>query len=116
MSDNEYSPMGNGDRDVKYNPLGKDSIDKMLAKKAAQEKQLLLLKEEEEEYRNAINRLFSTPDGEFFLNKMKRACGLNLFDKELNPAKLVEDRGSRKVWFELIHPYIDKNILRKLEQ
>lgn len=102
--------------DKVYNPLGKDTIDKMLEKKQAQERQQLMLKEEQEEYRNAINRLFSSPDGKFFLNKLKRACGLNSFDKDINPAKLIEDAGRRKVWFELIRPYLDKTILSELEQ
>ncbi len=100
----------------KYNPLGHDTIDKLREQKAAQEAELLKLKEEEEDYRNAINRLFSSPDGKYFLNKLKRACGLNLFDKDLNPAKLVMDNGRRAVWFELIRPYIDKAILSELEQ
>tara|TARA_R110000782_G_scaffold250267_1_gene337517 strand:+ start:132 stop:446 length:315 start_codon:yes stop_codon:yes gene_type:complete len=100
----------------KYNPLGKDTIDKMLSKKAEEERQILLLKEEIEDYRKAINRIFSTDDGKYFLNKMKVACGLNLFDKELNPAKLIEDRGRRGVWFDLIRPYLDKDILRELDQ
>ena len=107
MSDNNETP---------YNPLGRDSIDKMLEKREAAKKQELTLKEEEEDYIITINRLFASDDGKYFLNKLKRACGLNLFDKEINPAKLIEDAGRRKVWFELIRPYLDKNILRELEQ
>ena len=93
-----------------------DTIDKMLAKKAAEEKQRLLIQAEEDDYINAINRLFSSPDGKFFLNKLKRSCGLNSFDKEINPAKLIEDRGRGLVWHELIRPYLDKSILAELEQ
>ena len=104
------------DNKDQYHPLGTDTIDKMLAKRAAVEKQGLLLKEEQEDYRNAINRLFASEDGKFFLNKMKRSCRLNSFDKDINPAKLIEDRGCRSVWFELIYPYLDKNILKELEQ
>ena len=74
-----------------------------------------LLKEEIDEYKACINRLFSTPDGQFFLNKLLRFAGLTSFDKVLNPAKLVEDRGRQSVWFDLLRPYLDKSIRRELD-
>ena len=82
----------------------------------AQKKQQDILEAEQKEYSDAINRIFASDDGKFFLNKMKRACAVNSFDKEINPAKFVEDNGRKKVWYELIYPYIDKEILRELEQ
>ena len=100
----------------KYNPLSKSSIDDLLKKRAEAEKEVVLAQEEVQDYTDCINRLFSSDDGKFFLNKLKRACGLNLFDKEINPAKLIEDRGRRAVWFELVRPYLDKSLLRELEQ
>ena len=103
-------------KEDRYNPLGTDTIDKMLAKKKAELKAKEAAEEEIQDYIKAINRLFASEDGKFFLNKMKRACGINSFDKEINPAKLIEDRGRGLVWFELIRPYLDVNILRELEQ
>ncbi len=108
--------MSEDNQDKPYNPLSQGSIDELLKKRAEKEKQLVLAKEEEDDYIVCINRLFSSDDGKYFLNKLKRACGLNLFDKEINPAKLIEDAGRRKVWFELIRPYLDVSIQRELEQ
>ncbi len=102
--------------DKGYNPFSHSSIDELNRKREEEKQRTLRLKEEEEEYRLVINRLFASEDGQYFLNKMKRACGLNSFDKEINPAKLIEDRGRRAVWFELIRPYLDKTILMQLEQ
>lgn len=99
-----------------YSPFSHDSIDKMTQKRKEQKELELRIKEEEEEYRIVINRIFASDDGKYFLNKLKRSCGLNTFDKEINPAKLIEDRGRRAVWFELIRPYLDKSILMQLEQ
>ena len=99
------------------NPLySNDSIDKIKKNREKSASDRLKLKEEEEQYALSINRLFSSEDGLFFLNKMKRACGINLFDNELNPAKLVEDRGRASVWHKLIRDHIDVEILRKTEQ
>lgn len=102
--------------ETKYNPLSHSSIDKQLRDREEEKARLLREKELMEEYINAMNRLFASSDGKFFLNRLKRACGINSFDKELNPAKLVEDRGRRSIWFDLIQPHLDINILRELEQ
>ncbi len=108
--------MSDDNKDEPYNPLGQDTLSKMLAQKAEREKTLLKKKEKTADYLAAINRLFSSPDGKYFLNEMKNTCGVNLFDNEINPAKLIEDAGRRKVWFELIRPYLDVQILRELDQ
>lgn len=99
-----------------YNPFSHGSIDKLLDKRKQQEHQQELLKEEVEDFRKVVNALFSTPNGLYFLNKLKRACAVNSFDNKLNPAKLVEDNGRRAVWFMLIQPHVDKAILRETEQ
>jgi hypothetical protein len=74
-----------------------------------------VLEEEIEAHKAALNRLFSSPDGQYFLNKLLRYANLTSFDKVLNPAKLVEDRGRQSIWFELIRPYIDKSIRSELD-
>lgn len=100
-----------------YNPLDSfSSIDKQLEKRQQTEEQKRLLREEIEDYRKVANAIFSTPNGLYLLNKLKRACAINSFDNKLNPAKLVEDNGRRAVWFELIQPHVDKSILRETEQ
>lgn len=99
-----------------YDPFSGGSIEGIIEKRKERELQGELLKEEIEEYRKVVNALFSTPNGLYFLNKMKRACGVNSFDNKLNPAKLVEDNGRRSVWHELIRPHVDVSILRETEQ
>lgn len=99
-----------------YSPFSHDSIEKMTEQRKKQKEDELRIKEEEEQFRVSMNRLFASEDGKLFLNKLKRVCALNSFDKEINPAKLIEDAGRRKVWFELVRPYLDKSILMQLEQ
>ncbi len=96
--------------------MGHDTIGKLLESKQNQEHQQALLAEEIEQYRLSLNRIFSSPDGKLFLKKIVKYCGINTFDTQLNPAKLIEDAGKRKVYLELIRPYLDKTILMELEQ
>lgn len=91
------------------------SIDDILRKREQRKHDEAILKEEIEQYTNAVNRLFSSEDGKFFLKKLVMYCGVNSFDKQLNPAKLIEDSGKRKVFLELIRPFLDKTIRAELE-
>lgn len=97
-------------------PITPESVlDKMYRDQMERSKHEALLQEEVAEYKAAVNRLFSSPDGLFFLNKLLRYSGLTSFDKTLNPAKLVEDRGRQSIWFELLRPYLDKSIRSELD-
>lgn len=98
-----------------YNPFSSDTIDKMLADRAKREKAKALIDEEVVEYKRALNRLFSSRDGRFFLKKLIRYCGIYSFDKTLNPAKLIENDGKRKVYLEMIRPYLEPDVIAKLE-
>lgn len=107
MSSDETKPLNN---------ITKPSIlDEIARRQDEANHRKALLEEEVAEYTACINRLFSSPDGQFFLNKLLRFAGLTSFDKVLNPAKLVEDRGRQSVWFDLLRPYLDKSIRRELD-
>ena len=97
--------------DLPYNPFDtSSSIDKIAEAREKKKQQEALLAEEVADYKEALNRLFSTPDGQYFLKKLIKYCGVNSFDNSLNPIKDVKDAERRKVYYELIHPYLDKTI------
>lgn len=104
------------DKNKPVNNITPDSIlDRIARDRLEGQHREALLKEEIEEFKACVNRLFSSPDGQYFLNKYLRFAGLTSFDKVLNPAKLVEDRGRQSVWFELLRPYLKKQIRAKLD-
>ena len=98
-----------------YNPLGQDTVGEMLRKRADAEQRKVLLEEEIQDYSDAVNRLFSSPDGKYFLGKLIKYIGRNSFDKDINPAKMIEDRGKNMVYLELIRPYLDKTVLMEMD-
>jgi len=101
--------------DLTYNPFDTtSSIDKIGEAREKRERQQALLAEEVREYRLVLNRLFASPDGQFFLKKLIKYCGVNSFDNSINPTKDVKDAERRKVYLELIRPYLDKTILMEI--
>lgn len=108
--------MSDGRENNRYNPLSHSSIDAINERKGEREAQELAIKAASEELKVCMNRLFDTSDGKHFLNCMIGYCGINLFDKEINPAKLIEDKGKRQVWLEFIRPHLDKSILAELDK
>lgn len=90
-------------------------IDQFIQRKQSQENQAAILKEEIEEYKRVLNIVFSSPAGKEFGKYLLRYCGIFTFDKVLNPAKLVEDRGKRAVYLDLIRPYLEKTVKMELE-
>lgn len=107
MSDQEQPRIGN--------PITAPSIiEKMMNERKLKERREAIADEERQEYITVVNRLFSSPDGVYFLNKLIRYCGVYSFDKTLNPAQDVVDAATRKVYLELIRPYLEpatKNLL-----
>lgn len=100
--------------DKPYNPMAHDSIDKLLASRARNQKRQAEMIEQVEEWKTVLNRLFSSPDGQYFLKGLIKYSKIHSFDNPTNPAKLVEDEGKRKVYLELIRPFLDKTILMEI--
>lgn len=98
-----------------YNPFSNLSVEKMLEKKKAKEHQRALLAEEIEEYKACLDRLFSSPDGKYFIKKLIRYVGLFSFDTKIDAGKLVEDAAKKKVYLELIRPYLSATTRMELE-
>lgn len=93
--------------------LNPNTIAKIMAEKDEATRKKAILDEEVKEYSDSINRLFETRDGQFFLKKLIRYTGVFSFDSKIDGAKLVEDAGKRKVFLELILPYLDKKLIAK---
>ena len=103
--------------DLPYNPFDTtNSIDKIAESRERRKHQEALLAEEVAEYRMVLNRLFASPDGQFFLKKLIKYCGVYSFDNRVNPTQDVKDAERRKVYLELIRPYLDKTILMEIQQ
>lgn len=90
-------------------------LDKITKDRLDEATRQAILEEEMEEFTKVVNRLFSSEDGQHFLNKLLRYAGISSFDKTLNPAKLVEDRGRQSIWFNLVKPFLDKKHISTLD-
>lgn len=93
--------------------LNPSTISKIMAEKEEASRRKAILDEEAKEYRDAINRLFDTRDGQYFLKKLVRYSGVFSFDHKIDGVKLVADAERRKLFLELIMPYLDNQLLVK---
>lgn len=98
---------------TKLNPADKllnpEFIADVISRKEKQNRIVAILEEEVEDYMKAMNRIFSSPDGQLLLKKMIRYSGLLSFDNKLD-ASMIEQKGKQKVVTELIIPYIRKEL------
>ncbi len=90
-------------------------INKLLEHRQGLERQKEVIIENQEEWKKVLNRIFSTPDGEFFAKYLLRYLGEFKVDNSLNQIKLIEDNTKRKFYLELIRPYLDVEILTTIE-
>jgi len=98
------------------NGITPDSILDRIARDKLNEQKINDIREElRADYKAALNRFASSPDGIFILNQLIAFCGINTFDNTLNPAKLVEDRGRMSVWHILFRPYLEPEIRKGLD-
>lgn len=91
------------------------SIDEITKRREEALKHKAILEEEIIEYKMVINRLASTPDGQYFLRKLIKFAGIYSFDNDINPAKMVEDRGKRRAYVELVRPFLETSTRITLE-
>lgn len=82
------------------------SIDNINKRREEALRNRAILEEEIAEFKIVLNRLASSPDGQYFFRKLIRFAGIYSFDKDINPAKMMEDRGKRKSYLELVRPYL----------
>jgi hypothetical protein len=98
------------------NPAINSIVDKVLQDRAAREDQAIIIAENIEEYKKALNGMAGSEYGRFVLRKLIRYCGIHTFDTRPDPVKALEDNGKRKVYLELIRPYLDAEIRAEIER
>lgn len=98
-----------------YNPFSPASIDDINKRREEALRRKAILEEEIAEFKVVINRLASSPDGQYFLRKLIRFAGIFHEDNEINPAKMVEQKGKRKAYLDLVRPYLTFETRQALE-
>ncbi len=70
--------------------------------------------EKAEEWKECVNRILSTPDGQLLARYLIKYCGLFKADNANNQIQLIENNSKRKLWLDLFQPYINKSILLEI--
>lgn len=97
-------------------PLSAQSItQKLLEDRETKQQQKEQVIENIEEWQKAANRLFTSDDGKLFAKYLIRFCQVFEVDNSANPAKLLEDNGKKKVYLNLIRPYLTIETLTYIE-
>lgn len=91
-------------------------VEKILNDRLNEDKRKAILEEEIAEYKSALNGMAATPNGQYFLKKLIRYCGVYSYDHKIDPAMLVEKAALRKVYLELIRPFLEIETRNTLEQ
>lgn len=102
----------------KENPIdrySRSTIDKIedQHKKDAENRAKML--EKQEEYRKALNRMASTPDGQYVLKQLIEFCGVFAFDNSAPDGRLAVEKGRRQVYLQAVRPFLDKSIIQEIE-
>jgi hypothetical protein len=93
----------------------RSSIDQLLENAANRHKQQEIQIENQKEYQLAVNRVFSTNEGKLLAKYLLKHSGVFNDDEQLNPAKLIEDKGRRSYYLKLIRPYLDQKLRMEIE-
>lgn len=91
-------------------------IQKIINDRMDADKRDAIIAEEVEEYTKALNGMANSPNGKLFMRKLVRYCGVFAFDQKIDPAKLVADEARRKVYLELVRPYLTNETRMELER
>lgn len=86
--------------------------DRIADMKAQQEAKQELVIEREQDFKDALNRIFSSSDGQFVAKYLIKYCKVFGTSTQHN---MMEDQGKRKVYLELIRPYLDVTIRKDIE-
>jgi len=90
-------------------------VDAMAKRESDRQKQQEIVIENIEEYKVALNRIFSMNEGKLLAKYLLRFCMVFNDDAQLNPAKLIEDKGKRAVWLKMVRPYLDRQLIMEIE-
>lgn len=73
------------------------------------------IKEEQELFVKSLEKVFSTDFGVVFGKYLIKYCQVFTPEDTANPQKMIENAGKRKVYLELIRPYLSKELKIELE-
>lgn len=73
------------------------------------------IKKVEAAYAEALNHLAETENGRVFLKSLLAYCGVFSYNDQVHPTQEVIDSTKRKVWLEMIRPYLKKENIQKVE-
>jgi len=90
-------------------------VDVMARRQEEREKANEIVIERIEDYKAALNNIFSSADGKYFAQYLLKFCGIFNDDIQLNPAKLVEDKGKKSVYLKMIRPYLEREVRKEIE-
>lgn len=68
-----------------------------------------------EEWKAALNRVASTPDGQLFITAMIQFSGYHNDDAVINATKMVEDKGKQAFYKRWVRPYLDPLLRKEIE-
>jgi len=91
------------------------TAERLMKKAKEKEKQEELKIEAAEEWKKLVNSIAASENGKTFLKFMVKASGVFNIDSQLNPAKLVEDRGRKEFYLKFIRPYLETSIRSEIE-
>lgn len=93
----------------------KSIVDLLAKRQEEREKQQEVIVENIEEYKLSLNRIFAMNEGKILAKYMLRFSGVFADDNQLNPAKLIEDKGKRAYYLKMIRPFLDPQLRMELE-
>lgn len=90
-------------------------VQKLLEKGLEKNKREEIVIDRIDDYKAALDRIFDSPDGQYFAKYLLRFIGLYADPSALNPAGLIEDKGKRAVYLKMIRPYLSRDVIMKIE-
>lgn len=90
-------------------------VDKLLKDRLQREEQKKIAVENQKEWQGICNKLFATPNGQYFLKLLIKFSGIFEVDDDLNPANMLKANGRKEPYLKLIRPYLDPTLRKEIE-
>lgn len=91
------------------------TAEKILQQREEADKETIIQQKEREVWREAVNRIIETPEGELFFSKMVKFIMPFADLRNVNPQTMAEINGSRTFYYKYVRPYLDKTNINKVE-
>lgn len=95
--------------------ISESMISEFLQRRKDEEEKKQKIIENEQEYRDVVNRIFTSEDGQIFYKYMLKFCRVHTYDQTGNALNIVKDDARRAVFLEAIRAYLNKETRVKLE-